>query len=80
MLRYGEMDKAYYMVLISVSDEEVAEWKKGLKNAFTVISMDKLKLVPLQLEKNSEIGSIEKNFYDPAANGWTSPVDLIPFE
>ena len=66
--------------MIPVSDEEVAEWKKGLKNAPTVISMDKLKLVPLQLEENAEIGSIEKKLYDSGANGWTSTVALMPFK
>ncbi|MDD4868923.1 MAG: hypothetical protein PHR77_00075 [Kiritimatiellae bacterium] len=68
------------MVMIPVSDEEITEWKKSLKNAPVVISMDKLKLVPLQLEADAEIGSIAKDLYDPVANGWALPVDLIPVE
>ena len=80
MLRCGNMDNAYYLVMIPVSDEEINQWKKGLEHVPAVISMDKLKLVPLQLEVNAEIGSIEKNLYDPAANGWTSAVDLFSFE
>ncbi|MDD4868925.1 MAG: hypothetical protein PHR77_00085 [Kiritimatiellae bacterium] len=76
MLKHGSAKNAYYMVMIPASDDEIAEWKKSLKNVPAVISMDNLKLVPLQLEANAEIGSVDKKLYDPGANGWTSAVNL----
>ena len=76
MLKHGSAKSAYYMVMIPVSDDEIAEWKKSLKNTPAVISMDNLKLVPLQLEAKTEIGSVDKKLYDSSANGWTSAVNL----
>lgn len=68
------------MVMVSVSDDEAAEWTKTLKTRPEVISMGKLKLVPLSLEAKAEIGTIDKKIYDPDTGGWTSTVGLMRFK
>ena len=80
MLKHGSGKELYYMVMVPVSDDEAAEWNKGLKSKVTLISLGKLKLAPLQLEEKAEIGSVEKQLYDPDASGWTSTIALMRFK
>ncbi len=80
MLKHGSDKELYFLVMISVSDEEAAEWSKTLKAKPTVISMGKLKLTPLQLEAKAEIGSVDSKLYDPETGSWTSTAGLMRFK
>lgn len=80
MLKHGSDRATYFMIMIPVSDDEAAEWSKTLKIKPEVISMGKLKLVPLQLEAKAELGTIDKKLYDLDTGGWTSTVGLMRFK
>jgi hypothetical protein len=80
MLKHGSDKDTYFMIMVPVPETEAAEWAASLKRKPVVISMGKLKLIPLPLEGKAGIGSIEKTLYDPDAGGWTSTVALMRFK
>ena len=80
MLKHGTDKDAYFMIMVSVSDEEAAAWTKTLKDKPQVISMGKRKLLPLPLEAKAGIGTIDSKLYDPKTGGWTSTAGLMRFK
>ena len=80
LLKHGEGQAAYHLVMVPVKDEEVPEWTKTLGAAPQVISFGPLKLMPLPLEKDLKAGSLEKRLYDPAAGGWSATIAVMRFK
>ena len=80
LLKHGEKQTVYYLVMVPVKDEELPEWAKTLGAAPQVIPFGPLKLMPLPLENDLKAGSIEKRLYDPAAGGWSATVAVMRFK
>jgi hypothetical protein len=79
LLKHGEKQAVYYLVMVPVKDEEAPEWTKTLGGAPQVITFGPLKLMSLQLEKDVKPGSIEKRLYDPAV-GWSATIAVMRFK
>lgn len=80
LLKHGEGQAAYYLIMLPAKDEDVPEWTKTLGAAPLVIPFGPLKLMPLPLEKGLKAGSLEKRFYDPAAGGWSATIAVMRFK
>ena len=80
LIKHGTGTEAYFMIALPVTDAEVKTWTEALKAAPTVISMGPLKLVTLQLEQGSAVGTVDKKYYDPADGGWTDTVSVMRFK
>lgn len=65
--------------MVPTTDEEAKSWASQLKIPPTIIAMGALRLMPLQLEANAAIGSVEKRLYE-AAGGWTATVAAARFK
>jgi len=79
IVQHGKGEGLYFLVMVPVTDDEVKQWTESLKSAPTVITVDSLKLMPLQLEKDAAVGSIDAAHYDPAeGKGWTAAVTVAP--
>ena len=80
LLKHGEGQAAYYLVMVPVKDAEVPEWAKILGAAPQVIPFGPLRLMPLPLEKDLPAGSLEKRLYDPTAGGWSATIAVMRFK
>ena len=65
---------------MAVTEDEVKQWAQELGRTPTVITMGRLKLMPLPLESDAAIGSIEARYHDPTAGGWTATVAVMRFK
>ncbi|HIJ58078.1 MAG TPA: hypothetical protein HPP41_00215 [Deltaproteobacteria bacterium] len=80
LLRYGTGKESYYMVMLRLSPEDIERLAKQTGKKTTLVSFGKMKLLPLQLEKNLSPGEIEKKFYDPAEEHWTGTIELTQYK
>ena len=80
LLKHGEGQAVYYLIMLPAKDEELTDWTKTLGIAPLVIPFGPLKLMPLPLEKGLKAGSLEKRLYDPAGGGWSSTIAVMRFK
>lgn len=80
LVKHGEKQSVYYLIMVPMQDEEAPAWTKRLGGAPQVIQLGPLKLMPLQLEKDLKAGSIEKRLYDPAGGGWSATIAVMRFK
>ena len=80
LLQYGTGRESYYMVMLQLSPEDIEQLAKQTGKKAILVSLGKMKLVPLQLEKDLSPGEIEKKFYDPAKEHWTGTIELTQYK
>lgn len=80
LLQYGTGKESYYMVMLQLSPEDTEQLAKQTGKSATLVSFDKMKLLPLQVEKDLSPGEIEKKFYDPAEKHWTGTIELTRYK
>ena len=80
LLKHGEKQTIYYLIMVPVKDEEAPEWTKTLGMAPQVIPIGPLKLIALPLENGLKAGSLEKRLYDPAGGGWSATIAIMRFK
>jgi hypothetical protein len=80
LIKHGTDRDAYFLIAVPVTEDEGLEWAKDLGRSPTVITMGRLKLLPLQVEREAAIGTIEQRLYDPTASGWTATVAVMRFK
>ncbi|MEI6970627.1 MAG: hypothetical protein WCL44_03840 [bacterium] len=80
ILTHGTDRSAYFLVLAAVTEDEVKSWTSSLTNAPTIIALGPVRALPLQLEKDSPIGTISKRLYDTGGGGWTATIAITRFK
>jgi len=77
ILRHGTGRQCSHVILVTLSDEEVAQVKTSTGHAPAVVRVGPRKMVPLQLEAGKPIGEIEKRLYDPEKGRWTGSIAVM---
>jgi len=77
ILRHGTGRQCSHVILVTLSDEEVAEVKTSTGHAPAVVRVGPRKMVPMQLEAGKPVGEIEKRLYDPEKGRWTGSIAVM---
>lgn len=80
ILRHGTDKESVYMVLLDLSDEEVAQLENKTGQKPTVIRLGKYNMIPMQLEAGNKPGDIDKQYYDIDMKRWTATIALMRFK
>ena len=73
-MTHGTGRDCYFLILVTVTEEEVAELREKTGEDPTVISFGKRTTIPLQLEEEKKPGQIESKLYDTNKKTWKSTI------
>lgn len=80
ILRHGAGRQCHHVILVSLSDEEVAELKADTGQTPSVVRVGPRQMVPVQLEAGSPVGKIEKRLYNPEKGRWSGSIAVMRFK
>ena len=74
LVRSGSGKRAYFFVLVPVTDTDIPKISSVTGTAPTVIVVGSEKYIPLDLVSKSKMGQIGKKLYDPSTGKWASSI------
>jgi len=80
LLTHGTDRDSYCMILVSVTEAELAALKTKTGADPEKIAVGKFMLAVLPLEDKAAAGTVDKRYYDPEKKRWTSTIALSRYK